>query len=186
MITPISLLDKLSQPHSEEAWHRFVDIYTPLLCHWARKTGIPANDTSDLLQEVFILLYRELPRFQSKRRGHFHGWLYRVFQNKSLEWLRKRQFHLVNGQALLHMSEVQELELDEEEYQKYLAERILHLLKGSFPETTWKACWESVVEDRPASEIAEQLGITVNMVYLAKSRVLRQLRHELQGLLENE
>jgi RNA polymerase sigma-70 factor (ECF subfamily) len=49
---------------------------------------------------------------------------------------------------------------------------------------TWQACWEFVVRDRPAAAVAAELGITVNAVYLAKSRVLRRLREELQGLLD--
>jgi RNA polymerase sigma-70 factor (ECF subfamily) len=36
----------------------------------------------------------------------------------------------------------------------------------------------------PAAEVAAELGITLNAVYLAKSRVLRRLRAELHGLLD--
>lgn len=182
--TPVSLLDKLTTPHAEEAWHRFVDLYTPLLYHWAQKMSIPADDIGDLIQEVYVHLLKELPEFQVNRRGHFHGWLHVVFKNKALEWLRKKQKQLANG----HLSDVYSYDTSsatvELEYRKYLTERILQILKDSFPETTWKACWESVVADRPAEQIAKELGISINMVYLAKSRVLRQLREELTGLLD--
>lgn len=182
--TPVSLLDKLANPQAEEAWHRFVDLYTPLLYHWAQKMSIPVSDISDLIQDVYVHLLKELPEFQLSRRGHFHGWLHAVFRNKALEWLRKRHKHPINGQ----LSDVYGSEslsaLEELEYRKYLTERIMQILKDSFPETTWKACWESVVANRPADQIATELGITTNMVYLAKSRVLRQLREDLTGLLD--
>ena len=184
LITPVSLLDKLSDPRAEDAWHRFVDIYTPLLYHWARRMNIPASDSSDLLQDTFVHLYRVIPQFQNNRRGHFHGWLHAVFKNKALDWLRNHQRQPLNGQAVVIAIDDQQPELDEVEYRKYLTERVLQLMKNSFPETTWRACWEYVVADRPAEKIAEELGITVNMVYLAKSRVLRQLRQELAGLLD--
>jgi len=32
--------------------------------------------------------------------------------------------------------------------------------------------------------VAKELGISLNAVYLAKSRLLARLRHELQGLVE--
>lgn len=184
LITPVTLLDKLNAPQAEEAWHRFVDIYTPLLYHWAKRMNIPASDASDLLQDVFVLLYREVPQFQINRRGHFHGWLHTLFKNKALEWLRKRNRLPVDGVSVSELGVDHQDELDENEYRKYITERVLQLMKDSFPEATWKACWLSVVEDRSAESIAKELGITVNMVYLAKSRVLRQLRQELAGLLD--
>lgn len=182
--TPVSLLDKLANPQAEEAWHRFVDLYTPLLYHWAQKMSIPASDISDLIQDVYIHLLKELPEFQIRRRGHFHGWLHVVFKNKAHEWMRKRHKHLINGHLSDHYGNETPSETEETEYRKYLTERVLQLLKDSFPETTWRACWESVVAERPAHQIARDLGITTNMVYLAKSRVLRQLREELTDLLD--
>ena len=62
--------------------------------------------------------------------------------------------------------------------------RALDLLKSEFQESTWRACWLQVFDGRKASEVAEQLGIPVNAVYLAKSRVLSRLRQELEGLLD--
>ena len=58
------------------------------------------------------------------------------------------------------------------------------LAKGEFDEVTWRACVEYVMNGRPPAEVAQELGVTVNMVYLAKSRVLRYLRGELAGLLD--
>lgn len=184
LTTPVSLLDKLSDPRAESAWHRFVDIYTPLLYHWAKRMNIPASDTGDLLQEVFVVLFRELPQFQLTKRGHFHGWLHSVFRNKAINWLKKHQRRLFIGHNLELSSPDYQPDLDHEEFRQYLTERVLQMMKDSFPENTWKACWASVMEDQPAEQIARNLGMTVNMVYLAKSRVLRQLRLELSGMLD--
>jgi RNA polymerase sigma-70 factor (ECF subfamily) len=57
-------------------------------------------------------------------------------------------------------------------------------MQADFQPTTWKACWEHVVAGRPAAEVAAELGITVNAVHLARARVLRRLRQELEGLIE--
>jgi len=57
-------------------------------------------------------------------------------------------------------------------------------MQNEFQPVTWKACWEYVVGGRDPESIASELGITVNAVYLAKSRVLRKLRQELAGLLD--
>lgn len=60
----------------------------------------------------------------------------------------------------------------------------MEVMQQEFQPTTWKACWEHVVGGRPAIDVARELNITPNAVYLAKSRVLRRLRQELEGLLD--
>jgi RNA polymerase sigma-70 factor (ECF subfamily) len=38
--------------------------------------------------------------------------------------------------------------------------------------------------DVPAAVVAAELGLSVNAVFIAKSRVLRRLRQEMQGLVD--
>jgi RNA polymerase sigma-70 factor (ECF subfamily) len=74
--------------------------------------------------------------------------------------------------------------LFEAEYQQYLVGRAVELMQTDFQPSTWKACWAVVVEGKPAAQVAADLGLTVEAVYAARSRVLRRLRQELSGLLE--
>jgi RNA polymerase sigma-70 factor (ECF subfamily) len=55
---------------------------------------------------------------------------------------------------------------------------------GHFEQSTWQAFWLYVVEDRPPDDVAAELEMTVEAVYQAKSRVLRRLRRELDGMME--
>ena len=72
----------------------------------------------------------------------------------------------------------------EEEYRRYLVGRALEIMQAEFQPTTWQACWEHVVSGRSAADVAAELGITVNSVYLAKTRLLRRLREEFGEMLE--
>jgi RNA polymerase sigma-70 factor (ECF subfamily) len=74
--------------------------------------------------------------------------------------------------------------LIEQEYRTFVAQAALRLMRDSFSETTWRACWEHVVEGRTASQVAVELDISENAVYLARGRVLKRLRDELVGLWE--
>jgi hypothetical protein len=62
--TSASLLDRLRQTADPAAWERFVRLYTPLLCHWARRLGLASQDVEDLVQDVFAVLLRKLPEFR--------------------------------------------------------------------------------------------------------------------------
>jgi RNA polymerase sigma-70 factor (ECF subfamily) len=57
-------------------------------------------------------------------------------------------------------------------------------MQADFEASTWKACWQLIVDGRGAADVAAELRLTVAAVYAARSRVLRRLRSELQGLLD--
>jgi RNA polymerase sigma-70 factor (ECF subfamily) len=185
MDTPASLLERLRDPAEQRAWVRFVDLYTPFLYAWARRTGCPEADAADLVQEVFLVLIRKLPEFTYDRHRSFRGWLRTITLNKWRDRQRCRGLPLEPGAAAL--ADVAGPDGDtfsEAEYRQYLVGRALEVMRADFHPTTWRACWECIVSDRPAADVAAELGISVAAVYAAKSRVLRRLRQELDGLWE--
>jgi RNA polymerase sigma-70 factor (ECF subfamily) len=186
--TSVSLLERLRQPGAHEAWARFVHLYTPLLYYWARRLGLREQDAADLVQDVFTVLVRKLPEFTYDRDRSFRGWLHTVFLNKWHEAGPRADPLPGAGPAGLSgvASPDNVAALGEAEFRQHLMMRALQLMQADFEPSTWRACWEHVVCDRPAAEVARELGITVNAVYLAKSRVLRRLRQELAGLLEDD
>jgi RNA polymerase sigma-70 factor (ECF subfamily) len=57
-------------------------------------------------------------------------------------------------------------------------------VQGDFKAPTWQAFRRHVTEGEPAVQVAEGLGLSVNSVLLAKSRVLKRLRQESAGLVD--
>src|SRR5262249_28353420 len=110
-------------------------------------------------------------------------WLRAVTLNK---WREKRRRQAVPANYPLpeDVPERADESFCEVEYRKYLIHRALELMQVEFQPTTWNACWEHVVSGLTAAEVARQLGISENAVYLAKSRVLRRLRIELAELMD--
>jgi RNA polymerase sigma-70 factor (ECF subfamily) len=182
--TPISLLERLHRADEEEAWSRFVQLYTPLLCQWAGRLGLQDADAADLVQDVFTVLVRKLPEFRYDPRKRFRGWLWTVLLNKWRE--RARRAAPAGGpEGLDELAGPDAADaVGEAEYRDYLIRRALELMQAEFEPTTWQAFWASVVAERPAAAVARELGISENAVYLAKGRVLRRLRRELAGLLD--
>ncbi len=178
--TSLSLLERLRQPSNDAEWGRFVDLYTPLLYHWARNTGMREPDAADLIQDVFQILVRKIPDFVYDRRRSFRGWLRTILLNQWRTGLRRRTAQTLDDDSLVAPDDGESLM--EQEYRDYLIGRAMQVMKTDFQPATWEACWEHVAEGRPAAEVAAQLGLTVKAVYLAKARVLRRLREELDGL----
>jgi RNA polymerase sigma-70 factor (ECF subfamily) len=185
--TPVTLLERLRLPAPADAWDRFVRLYTPLLFSWARRMGLQEPDAADLVQDVFTVLLQKLPEFSYDRHRSFRGWLRTVTLNKWREAQRRRAAApRATGNA--NLAELVCAEPDdsfwEAEYRNQLVGRALQLMQADFEPTTWKACWEFVVSGKPAAQVAAELGTTVEVVYSAKSRVLRRLREELDGLMD--
>ena len=182
--TPISLLERLRRHPDEQHWERFVVLFTPLLSRWGNRLGIPASDTEDLLQEVFTILFRKLPEFRYDPTKSFRAWLWTVFHHQTLAW-RKRQTR--NLPLSVHQLESlaspdSVAEASEAEYRRVLIDRVLQIVQTDFPPQTWQIFWQVTVEGKPGVEVARHFGVTPNVVYLARGRVLARLREELTDL----
>jgi RNA polymerase sigma-70 factor (ECF subfamily) len=182
MKTPASLLQRLRRPGDQEAWSRLVELYLPLVCYWARRAGLQDADVADLSQEVFTTLYHTLPQFTYDPQRSFRGWLRAVTLNKWRE-LRRRRAAVPGGAALDDMPAENNADLWDADHQRYLVARAFELMRAEFSAPAWRACWETVVEGRTPTEVAQRLGTTVGAVYAARARVLRWLRQELDGML---
>jgi RNA polymerase sigma-70 factor (ECF subfamily) len=186
MKTPASLLERLRQPEQEQAWERFVELYTPLLYYWAQRATGRDREAADLVQEVLTLLVRKLPEFSYDRNRTFRGWLRTVAHNCWRNLRRRAEVPREPGAP--DLAELPAPESDEPfwevEYRQRLVGRALELMRAEFQPATWQACWRCVVEGQAPAEVARELGISVGAVYMAKSRVLSRLRKELEGLVE--
>lgn len=184
--TPVSLLKRLRTAPGPESWERFIDLYAPLLWAWAGRLRLPAERAEDLVQDVFAVVLEQLPRFEYDPTRSFRAWLKTVLLNAWRRQQRRRQAAPVAaGEALPDVAAPEDVvELDEEEYRGRLVARALELMRSEFEPATWRACWEFVVNGRPAADVAAELGISANAVYLAKGRILRRLREELSEFLD--
>jgi RNA polymerase sigma-70 factor (ECF subfamily) len=184
--TPVSLLERVRKAGEQQAWARLVEMYTPLLFYWARRMGLQESDAADLVQDVFTLLVHKLPEFVYDPHKSFRNWLRTILHNKWRDQLRRAAVPARQDSGLAEQADSTDAlkDLWEKEYRELLVARALDLMQNEFQPTTWQACWETVVSGRPAAEVAKALGLTVDAVYAAKSRVLRRLRQELEGLLD--
>jgi RNA polymerase sigma-70 factor (ECF subfamily) len=184
--TPVSLLERVRQPGEQQAWVRLVEMYTPMLYCWACRMGLQESDATDVVQEVFTILVVKLPDFVYDQKKSFRGWLRTILHNKWRDRQRRRAVEppLESVGAADNVVSEETEAFWEIEYRQQLVGRALELMQHEFQTTTWRACWEVVVAERSADEVSAELGISVDAVYTAKSRVLRRLRKELEGLLD--
>ena len=66
----------------------------------------------------------------------------------------------------------------------HVANTLLEAIRLEFQPATWRAFEATVRDDRPTAEVAAELGLSVNAVLIAKSRVLKRLRQKAEGLID--
>ncbi len=190
--TSLSLLDRLCQEPDAASWDRLIAAYSPLLRKWIDRYEVQAADADDLVQDVLVVVMRELPSFRhNQQRGAFRTWLRRIVVNRLRNFWRRR------GRVARHdggdlMGRIDELEdpnsqgslLWDREHDRHLALQILALLELRFTESTRGAFRRLVLDDADADQVAAEFGLSLNAVFTAKSRVLRELRILGRGLID--
>ena len=188
--TSASLLDRLGNPGNREAnedWNRFVDLYAPLIYRWGQQRRLQPPDVQDLVQEVMVSLHQLLPTFRYDPQQRFRGYL-RGITTRVLSQRQRRRQPGQADQATLHElvddNPVHRPDyFEQREYDAYVSRRSLELIREQFPDQQWRACWLTIVEGQSIASVCQELQMTANMVYLARSRVLAVLRRELRHLL---
>jgi RNA polymerase sigma-70 factor (ECF subfamily) len=188
--TSLTLLDRL-RGNDAEAWERVVRLYGPLVLFWGRRAGLSEADAADLLQDVFRSVAGAIAGFRLDRAGDtFRGWLWTITRNKLRDHFRNlaREPVAAGGtEAQDRFHQIPEAEPDsspESEPSKALLHRALESVRPAFEERTWQAFWRTTVDGRPPADVAAELGLGLASVYQARTRVLRRLRQELGGVLD--
>ena len=73
----------------ELAFNAIVDTYSERLYWHLRKFIFSHDDTDDLLQEVFIKIWRALPLFRGD--SQIFTWVYRIATNEALNFLNRKK-----------------------------------------------------------------------------------------------
>ncbi|MBI2808870.1 MAG: sigma-70 family RNA polymerase sigma factor [Planctomycetes bacterium] len=182
--TSSSLLARL-RGDDHDAWARLARLYGPLVYSWCRRRGLQEQDAADVTQDVFRAIVKGIEKYVHGPGSTFRGWLWTITRNKILDHHRqaqKRPDAAGGTDAQDRMMKIPE-SLDESEAESSptssLVRRALKLIQPEFTENTWQAFWRVMMEGQAVADVAKQLGLSVNAIYIAKSRVLRRLREEL-------
>lgn len=189
--TSPSLLVRLGDPADDASWRKFLEIYRPMIRNWLGRHGVPAGDCDDLMQDVLAVVVRRVPEFEHNSRvGAFRTWLRSITINCLRDsWKSARLKPLPTGgwaEVIESMSDPRN-ELNrmwDEEHDRHVTRRLMDLIRPSFAEKTWLAFEATALRDEPPQEVADRLGITVNAVFVAKSKVLTRLRQEAAGMID--
>lgn len=183
--TTTKLLDALRDYRNEPAWAQIDSRYRPVIRGLARQLGLNEADSEEVAQQSlaeFVRAYRE-GRYD-RGKGRLSSWILGIAHHTTLKMIRsgKREVH-PGATAVAEIADEGRLRsIWTDERDRQILQRALAAIRD-----------ESAVDDRtllafelvglrgvPAAEAAAQCGMSVDQVYVARSRVTKRLR----GLVE--
>ncbi len=189
--TSVSLLQRLQGTGDEESWQRLESMYSPLIRGWLhRDAKLDVNDADDVVQDVMSVVIRRISGFNRQRTGSFRAWLKSIAVNCLRSFYKKRQQAASGGSDLTEL--LNQLEdpgsllsgIWDREHDEHVMKQILAALWTEFTENTWRAFTLTALEGRSPDDAAGLLGISVNAVFVARSRVLSRMKQEAAGLID--
>ena len=182
-----------AQTGETDAWKDLTDLYRPLILRWLNRQGVPARDLEDLSQEVLLSVVKQLPSFQhSGHQGAFRSWLRTIVCRRTADYWRAidASTQATGGSgATAALQEIADPDSElnrqwDEEHDRYVLQCLLDLVQEEFEPATLRAFRRLALDGASGAEAAQELGLSVAAVYVAKSRVLARIRQEAEGLID--
>ena len=172
----------------EIAWLEFHHRYAPIIAGFARNLGARSQDVDDVIQDVLLGFYGQSPTFEyDPSRGRFRGYL-KVCTCRALK-RRIGQNARFNGVPLADVDpESPDVEdAWERAWEQQLLDRATAQLRREIGQSRRFIAFErQILQNLPAEQVAQELGVHPNSVYRAAQQVSERLRAMVSAMSENE
>lgn len=178
-----TLIQRLKRWDDQESWREFFDTYWKLIYATALKSGLPAVEAQEVVQETIISVSRNIADFKaSPEAGSFKGWLLKMTRWRIADQVRKRQPHESGGRGgdssrtstTLRIPDPGGLELErvwDEEWQANLVNAALERLQNQISAKHYQIFYLYVIRGVEVEKVAVATGVKPNDVYLIKHRL---------------
>lgn len=194
--TRSSLLGRLKDWEDHESWRVFFDTYWRLIYNFAIQRGLNHEESQEVVQETVVAVAKHIGKFRYDREAcAFKTWLLSVTRSKIANQLerRARQPSMVNRTVddssgtdqieRLPKNEVSPWEQAwDAEWQRNLTDAAIRRVKRRVPIEQFQMFDLFVVKQWPARDVARTLKVTIGHVYVAKHRISKMVRKEIETL----
>ncbi len=199
-----SLLERLKSGEDSTSWLKFYELYGPLIRSFAMKAGLREDEAEEVVQETAVSVAKNLRGFvYDPAVCSFKTWLLNLSAWRVKNQFRRRQRHpsVTEGPPAGDLTGTDDRSSQaplveripdrglpdfgaewDEAYDRHLFKLALHGIRGKLDPKAFQIFDLYVLKEQPAGEVARTLGINVARVYLAKYRVEKALRREIQNL----
>ena len=185
-----SLLSRLKRTEDHEGWQRFFDTYAGMIHGLAIRSGLTSAEADDALQETLVSVAREMPDFRYDRsRGSFKAWLFQISRRRIVDQFRRRARQRRDGDdaddAIERVADPAGnplTEMWENEWRQNQLQLAIRGVKRTVSARQWQMFELTALQNWPAKRVCELLGVNRAQLYMARMRVGRALKTQLEAL----
>ncbi|MBT3194280.1 MAG: sigma-70 family RNA polymerase sigma factor [Verrucomicrobia bacterium] len=195
--TRASLIARLQGEVDSVSWEDFYDTYWRAIYGYAIHFGAPHGEAEDVVQEVLLKVFRRLATFEYDRtKGRFLSWLKTITRTSVCDRFRRRRARIEGRLQQEHDDVTTRIaslpdpdspgvpDPWESEWRGSVLALALERIQQRVAARTYQAFIMYALEEKPAATVADELGITVDNVYVYRSRVVSLLREEVRCIQE--
>ena len=177
-----SLIVRLKNEQNEFAWREFVCSYEGFLIQLARRQGVPERRIPDVTQQILLVIAKSIDGWKDDgNAASFRRWLSTVSRNVVIRFMsrERKQAGGIGGSDLVAQLQNVEDKPDERHVQQYQHELIVwaaEQVRHEFLETSWRAFWATVIDERLVDDVAEELGVYPGSIYMSRSRIMARIK----------
>lgn len=192
-LTRPTLLNRLRDGADTMAWNDFFTSYWPVVFSYARHRGCSEHTAQEVVQDVMLTVFEKRDAFQyDPAKGRFRNWLHRVVNNRVAQ-RRRRPTEKVRarggdtGDALEECADRNDTPdaVWDKSFDLAVLAAMVHVVRREMNPRDFVAFELAVLHDRAPGDVARLTGMSRNMVYKARRKVLARLR-ELAGDYDDE
>ena len=163
------------------AWEEFLEFYGPLIILRANDYRLTPQETDELRQDLCVSLFcKGALKAYDPTRGRFRDYLRGILAHRAVDIIRRRPKPVAAMPE--PTSEEEDKDRFEQEWRDFLFEKALAVVKTRCDDLTFMAFQLHAWQGRPAKEVAQQLGMSEQNVFLSSSRITQRLRAEVKRL----
>lgn len=179
--TSTSLLEGLKDLSDQQAWGEFDRRYRPIMLAVARRLGLSDADAADVAQETVLHFVRDYRagRFDPSR-GRLRHWIAGIARHRIGDIQRRAALRgeLCGASAMAELPDEDRVHAAcEQAWREAVLKRAVDELRSTLSGEKSLAVLELLfIRQMSAGQVAAELGMTPQDVYVHKSRLARRLR----------
>jgi RNA polymerase sigma-70 factor (ECF subfamily) len=168
------------QQGREANWNCFCRIFTPAVVAFGRRMGLGQQEAEDAAQETWLAFMQAVQAGRYERhKGRLSAWLFgfarRIILKTRDQSIRHRGtasppevWDQVPDNEAMHLTW-------ETQWKRVVLSRCLERVRREVDNKVFDAFYRYALQEQPVEDVARQLEMSRNAVYIAKCRVLSRL-----------